>query len=326
MRGWSRGSHAIGVDFGGTYVKVGLVDRRGRVLRTQTLCTRDVRRPSVFVQAVAETIEQLVFAQGIRAVQLAGVGIGAPGLIDVRRGLVHELVNVPGWHDVPLARRLAERVRRRCVVDNDANLVTIGEWRFGAGRGSSELVCFTWGTGIGGGLILRGRLYRGARDAAGELGHMVITPNGRRCACGDRGCLEAQVGTAAIIAAVRAATRGGRGTARLRRLVREANGCITPELVSRAAHQGDRAARAIWAGLGRWMGIGVANVVDLLNPDRVVIGGGVAKAWPYFAPALRASVREHAMTVPWRTVRVVRATLGAHAGIIGGAVLVWESV
>jgi len=313
----------VGVDFGGTNVKLGLVDRRGRVQCTQTLSTRFVRQPAVLIDAVAQAVQQLARARGISAAQLAGIGIGAPGIIDVRRGLVHELINVSGWNDVPLASRLAKRLRCRCLVDNDANLVTVGEWRFGAGRGSSELVCFTWGTGIGGGLIVRGQLYRGARDAAGELGHMVIAPGGRRCACGDRGCLEAQVGTSAIVAEVRAAVR--RGGTRLRRLVHETDGRITPELVSRAARQGDRAARAIWARLGRWMGIGVANVVNLLNPDCVVIGGGVAKAWPYFAASLRASVREHAMTVPRRTARLVKASLGPHAGMIGGAVLVWES-
>jgi glucokinase len=172
-------------------------------------------------------------------------------------------------------------------------------------------VCLTLGTGIGGGLIVHGRLDRGASGSAGEIGHMTIVPDGRRCACGSRGCLETLIGSSAVVREGRAALR--RGSSRL-----------TPELLSRAARAGDRAARQVWVRFGEWLGIGVANLVNLLNPDRVVIGGGIARAWPLFYPSLARTVRARAMEVPARAARIVRGQLGDQAGIIGGAVLVWQ--
>lgn len=314
----------VGVDFGGTTVKVGLVNRRGRVVRTTVLTTRRVGTPTRFLAAVSREITALAHAVGIRPSQLCGVGIGAPGLIDVRRGIVHHLVNVRGWRQVPLARDFWRRLRCACVVDNDVNLVTLGEWSCGAGRGAHNLICLTLGTGLGGGLIIQDQLYRGASGSAGEIGHMVIAPGGHRCTCGNRGCLEAQVSANLIVREARVAIR--RGAQILRRLAQRSTGPLTPELVCRAAAQGDRAARQIWVRVGRWLGVGIANVVNLLNPDRVVIGGGVAKAWPLLSASLRKTLRAQAMDVPLRSVRVVRGQLGDQAGIIGAAVLVWKEL
>jgi glucokinase len=231
-------------------------------------------------------------------------------------------VNVPGWHEVPLRRQLERRLSCRCLVDNDVNLFTLGEFAFGAGRGARQLVGLTLGTGLGGGLIFNGALYRGSRGAAGEVGHMVIDPRGNRCGCGARGCLEAQVATAAILRMGRRAIRRGAGP--LRTLSRRARGRLTPELVSQAARRGDAAARQIWREVGRSLGIGLGNVVNLLNPDRIVIGGGIANAWEWFYPSLITTVRAQAMEVSARSVQVVRARLGKSAGVVGAAVLVWH--
>lgn len=312
----------IGVDFGGTNVKVGLVSGRGRVVRATVLPARRIGRPAAFIPAVSRAIEELAGSVGLRTSRLCGVGVGAPGLVDVRRGLVHHLVNVTGWRHVRLARLLAQRLRCPCAVDNDVNLVTLGEWSFGAGRGAHHLVCLALGTGVGGGLVVGDRLVRGASGSAGELGHMIIVPGGRRCGCGNRGCLEAHVGTTAILSEARAAMRRGAGL--LRRFAARTPEGLTPEVVCQAARAGDRAARQIWVRLGRRLGMAVANIVNLLNPDRVVIGGGVAKAWPMFAPSFLATVRGLSMDVPGRAARVVRARLGDEAGIVGAAVLVWQ--
>lgn len=317
MRRWT-----VGVDFGGTNVKIGLVGGRGRVMRTAVFATPGIAAPRVFIPAVSRAIDTLARSVGLATSRLRGVGIGAPGLVDARQGIVHHLVNVRGWRGVPLARLLAARLRCPCAVDNDANLVALGEWSFGAGRGAEHLVCVTLGTGVGGGLVLEGGLYRGASGSAGEIGHMIVLPGGRRCGCGQRGCLEAQVGTAAILSEARAAAR--HGSVALRRLAAASPLGLTPEIVSRAAQAGDAAARQIWVRVGRWLGLAVANAVNLLNPDRVVIGGGVAKAWPMFAPSLLRTVHGLAMDVPGRTVRVVRAKLGDDAGVVGAAVLVWQ--
>lgn len=317
LREWT-----VGIDFGGTNVKIGLVNRRGRVAHTAVLTTRRIGTPKVFIPAVSRAIEQLSLAVGIRTSGLRGVGVGAPGLIDVRRGMVHHLVNVRGWRHVPLARMLRQRLRCPCAVDNDVNLVTLGEWSFGAGRGAQDLVCLTLGTGVGGGLVIGNQLYRGASGSAGEIGHMVIRPGGQRCACGSRGCFETEVGTAAIVRGARLAMR--RGARILCQLSRRSRGGMTPELVCRAAKAGDRAAREVWVRCGHWLGVGIANVANLLNPERIIIGGGVAKAWPLLLPSLKKTFRAHAMDVPARTARIVRGQLGDEAGIVGAAVLVWR--
>ena len=168
----------------------------------------------------------------------------------------------------------------------------------------------TLGTGIGGGLIVENRLYRGVSGSAGEIGHTMVLPKGRRCACGSRGCLETQIGAAAIVREAHRAMR--------RRL-------STPAEVHHAAQRGNRAAQRVWADVGVWLGLGITNVVNLLNPERIVIGGGVAKAWRFFYPSLIRTVRVRAMQIPAQAVRIVRARLGDQAGIVGGAVLVWET-
>ncbi len=311
----------VGVDFGATNVKVGLVSPTGHVAAAQALESRDVGRPGRFVEAVSEAAERLARSVGERPATLRGVGVGVPGPVDVRREVVEFLVNVPGWRRVPLRRWLERRLRCRCAVDNDANLAALGEFAFGAGRGARGLVCLTLGTGVGGGLILDGSLVHGASGSAGEVGHMVIDPRGPRCGCGARGCLEAHVGTAALLRMGRQALREGAGP--LRRLTREAGGRLTPAVLSRAARLGDARAQRIWAAFGHWLGIGVANLANLLNPDRVILGGGVAGAWSLFYPSLSGTVRAQALATAARSVRIVRARLGTRAGIVGAAVLIW---
>jgi glucokinase len=315
---------AVGVDFGGTTVKVGLVRPTGRVASVRILPTKEFRSPAQFVEGVARAVASLAAGARTRVSRLSGVGVGAPGPVDAERGVIYAMVNVPGWREVPLARLLARRLRCRCVVDNDANCFALAEWRFGAGRGADHLLCLTLGTGIGGGLILDGSLYRGAAGVAGEPGHMVIDPRGPRCGCGRRGCLEALVGTAAIVRLGRIALK--RGAQPLGRLVREAQGRLMPRLVGRSARAGDPLSRQVWVDIGTRLGAGVADLVNLLNPERVVIGGGVANNWRLFAPALLATVRAEAMAVPARAVRIVRARLGDYAGIVGAAVLVWDDI
>jgi len=312
--------YAVGVDFGGTNIKIGLVHGPGRVVATQILSARRYGRPAAFIRGVSEAIAALVSSRGIR--RLAGVGIGAPGPSDAQRGIVHSLVNVPGWRHVPLGRQLERRLGCRCVVDNDVNLFTLGEWRFGAGRGTRNLIGITLGTGVGGGLVVDGRPYRGSSGAAGEVGHMVIDPAGPRCHCGSRGCLEAHVAAGAIVRMGREALRHSHGP--LRTIARQAHGRLTSQLIGRAARQGDPAARRIWAEVGRFLGIGLANLVNLLDPDRIVIGGGVANNWSLLYPALSRSLRAQAMPVPGRRLAVVRARLGDRAGMLGAAALILD--
>lgn len=308
-----------GVDFGGTNIKLGLVTRQGRVLARTTLATCHHADPNVFTRGVASALQRLARVHGAR---VRGVGVGAPGLVDTERGSIYQLTNVPGgWRGVRLGALLERRVRCRCVIDNDVNAVALGEWSFGAGRGTQHSVYVTLGTGVGGGLVLNGRLVRGAIGSAGEVGHMALTADGPRCACGRRGCLEAFIGSAAVLRRAQRAMH--RHAPRLRSLAERAGG-LTPEVVARAAWAGDPASRGIWQEVGDALGRGLANVVNLLNPERIVIGGGVGKAWGLFAPTMRASLRAHAFEAPAKAVSVVRAQLGDRAGILGAACLLWE--
>lgn len=294
---------AIGVDFGGTNITLGLVTRKGRVLFTSVLPAQPHGAPAQFVEAVGRAVDELLAAHRIRHSRLAGAVIGAPGPVDHARGIVHTMVNVRGWREVPLGRLMTRRLGCRTLVENDVNLIALGEWRHGAGRGAEEMVCLTLGTGVGGGLILHGALYRGHGGSAGEVGHMSINPGGPRCGCGARGCLEAHIGTEAI---------------------RRMGEVASPKQLSERAKTGDQTARRVWKDFGLLLGIGVANLINILNPDRVVIGGGVSNAWPYFSASLQQTVREQAMAAALQGVRIVRAKLGNQAGIVGSAVLIWD--
>ncbi|MBI4323070.1 MAG: ROK family protein [Candidatus Omnitrophica bacterium] len=316
-------SVTVGVDFGGTNIKVGCVTPRGRVVRRLVLPTRAHTTPETFLDGVEGAIARLCAALTIRRSQVRGVGVGVAGLVDGSRGVIYRLVNVPGgWEGVALRRLLERRLRCPCAIENDVNAVALGEWRFGAGRGTRHSVYVTLGTGVGGGLVVDGKLVRGIAGTAGEIGHTGVRLNGPRCACGRRGCLEAFVGTAGIVRRARQAIRAGNRP--LERLAARHGGRLSPELVSRAARAGDRAAREIWQEVGCYLGAALANVVNLLSPERIVIGGGVAGAWPWFRGRLRATVRELAFAVPARACQIVRAQLGDDAGIIGGAMLVEE--
>ena len=318
----TRPEWTVGVDFGGTYTKVGVVNRSGRVAAMRRLSSGGFRRPSQFVDAVSATAEGLAAAVGTRPARLRGIGVGAPGSVDATRGIVRSMVNVPGWRDVPLRRLLERRLGCRCAVDNDANCFALAEHRLGAGQGADEMIGVTLGTGVGGGLVFGGELYRGADGTAGELGHIVIDPRGGRCGCGRRGCLESWVGAAAIVRLGRRALRRGAGP--LNALAARA-GEVTPRLIGEAARAGDARARAIWAEVGRRLGMGLADLTNALNPQRIVIGGGIANNWALFAPTLMRTLRAEAMEPPARTVRVVRARLGDRAGIVGAAVLLWSA-
>lgn len=314
---------AVGVDFGGTNIKLGGVTARGRLLAHATLRTEDHATPGAFVEGIAQAIERLSDTHGLQRRSLRGVGVGAPGLVDAARGRIYRLVNVRGeWRGLPLQRLLERRLRCRCVVDNDVNMVALGEWRHGAGRGSHHSVFLTLGTGVGGALVVHDRLVRGAAGTAGEIGHVVLQPDGPPCACGARGCLEALVGTNAILRRAREAIR--RGNRALARLRAHHGGRLSPSVISQAAKAGDHAALAIWREVGYYLGLSVAGLINVLSPERVVIGGGIANAWRWFAPTLRSTIQAQAFAEPARVAQVRRAALGEHAGVVGGAVAVWD--
>ncbi|MCC6450390.1 MAG: ROK family protein [Candidatus Aureabacteria bacterium] len=300
--------YAFGIDIGGTSAKIILADRRMRIAARKTVPI-DPRR--AWREALAAIADAACALGGSRRV--AGAGVGCAGCIDAVRGVVQFSPNLPRWRNVPLAAFLARRLGAACVLDNDVNMMALGEQRYGAARGAPNVCCLTIGTGIGGGLIFEGRLYRGASMTAGELGHIPVGPGAARCPCGGKGCLERYVGRDGI---VRLATR----------LMGAGGEALTPARIALAARAGDPGAREVWRLTGERLGLGLVCLVNLLNPDVVVIGGGISGAGRLLLDPARRVVRERALPIPARRVRIVRSALGPDAGAIGAASEAFKAV
>ena len=315
----------LGVDFGGTRIKIGVVDAKGRILCRSGLDVQGRWSWKKLTEVLVETLETLLQDRGIPKKSLLGLGMGLPGLIDFKRGVVHHLVNVRGWKDLPFASILRRKIQLPVFIDNDVNLMALGEATYGAARGFSEVVCITLGTGVGGGLLFNGELYRGASYTAGEIGHIPVSRKGPLCGCGSRGCFETYVGNHRIVRQAKERIRSGE-----RSIVPEMIGGklerLTPEVLSRAARKGDRMALSIWREVGEWVGMALAGVVNTYNPDRIVIGGGVAEAGEVLFRSIRQTLKKRALSIPLKHLHVVKAKLGNDAGIIGAAVLARRSL
>ncbi|MGE5585065.1 MAG: ROK family transcriptional regulator [Bacillota bacterium] len=255
--------------------------------------------------------------------RVAGIGISVPGLTDAVNGVSVFAPNIPSWYNVPIVDLFKRRFGLPSWVENDARAMTLGEARFGAGRGCRNLIGVNVGRGVGAGLILNGELYRGQRGGAGEIGHTTIDPDGPVCPCGNNGCLEVLASGPAIAAAAIRAVSTGVGT-RIRDLVGGRIENITAEVVSEAANEGDVLARRLLAEAGRCLGIGIANAVNLFSPEMVVIGGGVSRSGELLFEEIRSTVRKRAFTTMVNLPEIVPSALGEDASGIGAAALVLE--
>jgi glucokinase len=291
----------IGLDVGGTTIKAGLVDEAGKVLESRRAVTviDDLRR---FVLTLTELIRSFQ-----KSFQLEAVGIGVPGLHSSKTGEIETSPNIPSLQNVNLEKLVADQVHLPVVSENDANAGAFGEAQCGAGAGCRHMVFLTLGTGLGSGLVLNGKLYTGTSGYGGELGHTIINPQGRQCACGRRGCLETVVSGTGIVA-----------TAREKMKPEEAQ---TAEMVFEAALRGDAAARWVFQETGRWLGIACANLINLLNPEVIVVGGGVMASGELLLEPAIASARVHAFGPSFRDCRIVQSKLWPDAGVIGAAML-----
>jgi glucokinase len=304
------GTVAAGVDLGGSNLRVGLVTGDGEVLWRHSERTPASHSPDDVADAVVRCLQEGAATRHLGIDELAGVGIGVPGAVDPATGVSLLSPNFR-WRNVPFGTLLSDKLRGpRVVMDNDVSVVTYGEWQFGAGKGVSDLMCVTVGTGVGAGLILRGEPYLGPRGVAGEIGHIQLDRNGPVCGCGNRGCLEVYASAKAVAL-----------TARERGLTSSNGDPITALEVADAAGR-SRVAEEILAGAAMALARGVAAAVNLLNLTRVVIGGGLSRAgeafWAPFGEALRVQV----MAPHLSHVSVVPASLGDDAGILGGAWMV----
>jgi glucokinase len=310
----------IGCDLGGTNLRAAIVDvESGDVLHLESIPTQAWEKHEAVMHRMADLILHVLQSAGLDKEYIGGIGIGVPGVLDLEKGETLFLPNLPGtWPHIPLANTIARFTGLPTTLLNDVRSITNGEWHFGAGRGVDDLAVFAIGTGIGGGLVINGRLHLGLGGTGGELGHTMIDFNGPACGCGNYGCLETYASGPAIAAMGMKAVAQGL-TTNITALCEHDLNRITPKLIADAAQVGDEIAKDIYEKTGFYIGIAAANVCAALGPRRIIIGGGVAKAGELLLDPIRRTVRERVHIMPVDQVEIVPSQLGDNGGIIGVA-------
>lgn len=311
-----------GVDLGGTSMKVLIVDAKNGILAATKARTERLKKPAAVADDIAAAIEDAVSKAGVKRRDLAAVSVGAPGSIDRHRGVVHDAPNL-GWDEYPLGPELERRVRVPVLVDNDVNVGTVGEHVLGAGMGASNQMGIFVGTGIGGGIIVNGRLYEGSHGGAGEIGHTVILMDGPVCGCGHRGCAEALASRTAMERDVRAAVKRGRKSDVLEIMRKRGKNRMTSSVIQAALKHDDALMKEVMERAQHYLGILVANMVNLLDPECVVIGGGIAsRLGEHFVGPIRETAHEYFLRPrDVKRVKVVAGRLGDNAGALGAVLL-----
>ena len=315
----------VAVDIGGTKITCAVITSEGDMLSRVYRLTLAHEGPQKVIGHMIDAVQRSLRKAGLDLSAIGGVGIAAAAIIDIGRGLVSEAPNLPHWHNIPLRERLADSLGKPVFLLNDASAAALGEHRMGAGRGLDNLIYITVSTGIGGGLIINGQLYNGTDGCAAEIGHMIILVDGPACKCGQRGCFEAMASGTAIARMAQQHLAAG-GKSRLAELTGGKIEGVTAELVAEAGRRNDGLALSVIDEAARYLGIGLANLVNIINPQMIIIGGGVSKMGAMLFRPARKSMKEHAFKLPARTVRVVRPRLGMDAGLMGAAIYARESL
>ena len=291
---------AAAIDIGGTRTKMGIVAEDGSIVRRATISTSAAGEPTSLVGGIVATLRPMLDAAATDGGAASGIGISVAGFLDRAHTAMIDNANLPALCGFPLRHALEDRLALPCYLEGDSNAAVVAEYRHGAGRGSARLLGVTVGTGLGGGVMIDGHLLRYAGECAGDLGHIIVDPSGRRCTCGAQGCLEAMVCSAS--------------------LSERANGRHVRDIVKRAQHGEELALHAL-AETGRWLGLGLASLSPLFLPDRIVVGGGVAAAGDLLLEPVRSSYRTHASPAFRERVQIVGSSFGGWEGIVGAASL-----
>ena len=315
---------AVGVDFGGTSVKLALVNTQGKIVARDKFVTAEAASQTAWLAAVAVCIARMLKTSRLKKSALAGVGVGVPGFVDFEKGFIHDLTNVPGWTAVRLAAQMQKKLGLPAYVDNDANMMALGEIAFGGNKNLQHAVFLTLGTGVGGGIVLDGKLYRGAYSMAGELGHVSIDLHGAISPQGYGG-LEQYVGNRRIVEYAVKLLQAGR-TSRIEKLCGGDYKKITPKLLAIAAHQGDAFAREVFDYVADCLAAALASVTYLLQPQAFIIGGGVAASGKLLFVPLRKHLAERLSPHFAKCIKVLPAKLGNDAGAIGCAALALKAL
>ncbi|MBZ5648720.1 MAG: ROK family protein [Acidobacteriia bacterium] len=317
---------AIGVDLGGTNLRIAAVDETGRLMEKLTIGTQISKGRGHVIDEMTAAIRAI--SDKFKKDTLLGIGIGVAGIIDMETGILREAPNLPGWEDYPVRDEIEKRLGTRVILENDANAAAFGEKWLGAARDYDDMCMLTLGTGIGGGIVLGGRVWHGFRGMAGELGHITIDPDGPACGCGSRGCVEQFASASAIVRMAKEAIASGRALELARAADQDPE--FGSKVVYRMAVQGDRPAQEIYQKAGWALGIVLADLVNVFNLPMYVIGGGVSSAWEAFAPAMlkevaarsfvyRATNTDADAPLDRKKTIITRALLGGDAGLYGAA-------
>ena len=314
--------YAIGIDVGGTKIAAGLVNHAGQILQRYTTHAHSEKEPGFVIEAIVDAFEAILQAGNIDKNDIEAVGLGFPGNTNGPAGIVLVCSNLPAWDHVPLRDIVAERLDVPVVLDNDTNLCAVGEHRYGGGRGAKNMVYVTFSTGYGIGIIINNRLYVGHTGTAGELGHVVIDIGGPPCTCGKNGCVMAYASGIGLSRLAYEQIDAGAETS-LREYVTADRRRISGEQLAAAALQGDAVAADILRVGGAYGGVGLSMVVQILNPELIVLGGGLTRIGAPLLDPLLAAMRQHTQPELWDSVRVVPWQLGNDLGILGAAAQVF---
>jgi glucokinase len=321
----------VGIDLGGTSIRIGLYDADLQLLNRHSMPTRVAAGPLAVVQEMASVITRLL--QGHTGDRVFGIGIGSPGPINLQTGVLGLLPNFPGWDNFPLRDALQHATGIPVTLESDANAAALAEWKCGSGKntGLDSMAMITLGTGVGSGLILDGKVWHGMFGMGGEVGHATVDPSGLPCPCGSRGCLEMYTSANGVIRFAQLIADSAHGTSALQQLTQAPHG-TTAFQIAQLAEQGDPSSKLVFERMGFYLGIGIANLVNTLDLPMIIIGGGLASAWSLFAPSMFAAV--HDFSVVYRLVQPTQrvhleahrtfirpATLGPSAGLLGAAML-----
>ncbi len=308
----------IGFDIGGTNLRAALVDRDGGILYRYQMPSNASKGIDAVLGNLTAMIEEIAESH-----KISGIGIGFPSIIDSQNGVLLEAPNIAGVKNYPIRKALVHKlnVDIPIEIENDANCAVLGEWWRGAGKDTRSMAMITLGTGVGGGLILDGSIWSGEGGTAGEIGHMTIDPEGPKCNCGNYGCLESYSSATAVKRLAREAAKNN-SESLLSSMLADVEDDEIPKYVLRAAEQGDKEAREIWRIFGRALGTAIANIVNLLNIEVIVVGGGVSKAHSMFWEHMVSEAKKRCLKSHTAKMGILKSALGEDAGVLGASYLV----
>lgn len=310
--------YVLGIDLGGTGIKTALVSDEKKILGQEMRPTQAELGKDTVIDNMVASAESVIASANISRTDVVAAGIGAPGPLNWETGVVYSPPNLPGWKDVPLAELMSERLGFPCFLENDANAACFGEFWMGAGQGTETMCLLTLGTGVGGGIVTFGNLLRGKDGTAGEVGHIKVMRDGRLCGCGAKGCLESYGSVSGMVQTACEGLKNGEASS----LLDACNGnlgTLTGAMISDAVRSGDPFAKSVLHETATWLGIGIASLINLFNPEKIVLCGGMIAAGDMLFDPIRQVAAENAFEVPANRAEIVPGALGADSGVLGCA-------